>query len=687
MKLDGATTLPSVISDACTEKQFEILANEKLFGILSSKIYADKVLAPIRELSCNAFDANVAAGKPKEPIRIHLPRYGEPFFSVEDYGIGMDAHEVEDLYTTYGYSSKTDSNKMIGCLGLGSKSPFAYVDRFEVVSRKNGMEYDYQCIIENSIPKLIKFGEFPTEKQNGVTVKFNVSSSDIYLFRKKCAEFYSNFYPTPIFSESDFALEGAFDFSESNLQMLPGWKGDNSYVVMGNVAYAYSISSFPQTEDETISEFLSIFSTGTTAIKAEIGSVDITSSREMVELTQKSLEYIAKAHLAEVEKIRKRIEEEKFDDFTKELIRASEVRRKYSRFIKGDFLQRKMEKFSFPLSEEESSDFVWLDYTSGKEKRVTFTKKKGDDFNFSAGMFFGSNFRMVQSKSGEKIRAYTEIKEWGRTNKANILLFTGEEFKKKVESFGAKVYTVEDFDKLKKERKKREKLEKEKDYTGVYRTQRAIGKKFGVCFTPVEKNSSFSFDGKEHIFYLLISSRTIEASEFVKLKNFPKNQYSFFCRLDMLLPKNSVIVGLTKEGMKKWGKDERVKSLIEYLNNRFTKDAPEVKEIQRRKNLYSLESSNYIISKIDFPKGSLSEENEQFLESLEKKYDIDEESLKGFEDYFVIISEDTKINEVVSEVFKKFPLFNFFKNHSWNYDGTQDFSEIQNYINMKGKSE
>ena len=123
-----------------TEKAFGILANGKMFNILSSKIYTDKIAAPLRELACNAYDAHVAAGKKNVPFDVFIPTYDNPTFYIEDFGVGMDAQEIEELYSTYGASTKTDSNKFVGCLGLGSKSPFAYTDNFTVVSRKNTIE-------------------------------------------------------------------------------------------------------------------------------------------------------------------------------------------------------------------------------------------------------------------------------------------------------------------------------------------------------------------------------------------------------------------------------------------------------------------------------------------------------------------------------------------------------------------
>jgi len=45
------------------QESFQIKATGKAFKILSDGLYSDKPLAVVRELSCNAWDSHVAAGK------------------------------------------------------------------------------------------------------------------------------------------------------------------------------------------------------------------------------------------------------------------------------------------------------------------------------------------------------------------------------------------------------------------------------------------------------------------------------------------------------------------------------------------------------------------------------------------------------------------------------------------------
>ena len=125
MILNNAPQAEAVLSNVGEIGEFRIRNSAKAFNILSSGLYANKIRAIVRELSCNAVDSHVAAGKQDTPFDIHLPNTLEPWFSIRDYGLGLSHDQVINIYTTYFESTKTDSNEFIGALGLGSKSPFS----------------------------------------------------------------------------------------------------------------------------------------------------------------------------------------------------------------------------------------------------------------------------------------------------------------------------------------------------------------------------------------------------------------------------------------------------------------------------------------------------------------------------------------------------------------------------------
>jgi len=178
-----------------------IKSSAKMFEILSSGIYKDKILAVIREYVCNAFDAHVSVGKRNVPFNVKLPNRVDPTFSVTDFGTGVDPDHIGEIFWTYGESTKTNSNDTIGALGLGSKSAFAYTkSSFIVKNRWNGTEYVYFCFInENGEPEGSQVGETPTKTENGITVEFAVRPEDTFAFIerfKRLFKYWENVKPT-----------------------------------------------------------------------------------------------------------------------------------------------------------------------------------------------------------------------------------------------------------------------------------------------------------------------------------------------------------------------------------------------------------------------------------------------------------------------------------------------------------
>jgi hypothetical protein len=177
---------------------FAIEASHKAFKILSDSLYKDKITAVIRELSTNALDAHTEAGN-SDPFIVHLPTALEPYFSVTDRGIGMGQEEVATLYTTYFSSSKTNSNDVIGALGLGSKSPFSYTESFNIEAIKNGRKGVYTCFISSDgMPTVQLIEEVDSTEHNGVSISFAVRENDFDTFINKAARIYWAFDRKPI---------------------------------------------------------------------------------------------------------------------------------------------------------------------------------------------------------------------------------------------------------------------------------------------------------------------------------------------------------------------------------------------------------------------------------------------------------------------------------------------------------
>lgn len=262
---------------------FQIQFNAKMAKILSDGLYSNKIQAIIRELSCNAIDSHVEAGCISKPIEVHLPTTFEPWFYVRDFGVGLDHQQVLNIYTVYGASTKTNSNDFVGQLGLGSKSPFSYVDAFDVTARKNGVERQYSMYKnESGMPSVALLGEFATSEPNGVTVKMPVKEADIRRFSSEAAVVFRWFETLPVFT----GATGIKISTPENVYTGSTWsirKYDNVYssmdnrpfALMGRVAYPIDVNAI---DNLTVGERACLSMPVT--LQFAIGDLEVAASRE-----------------------------------------------------------------------------------------------------------------------------------------------------------------------------------------------------------------------------------------------------------------------------------------------------------------------------------------------------------------------------------------------------------------------
>lgn len=292
------------------ENKYKVKNTPKMFKILSDGLYSDKILAVIREISCNAEDAHIAAGKADIPIEVSLPTTLHPEFVVKDYGIGLSHADVMELYTTYGESLKDKSNDFTGALGLGSKSPFAYSDSFIVESRFEGEIRQYTCFIDaDGIPVITLLSCESTDECNGLTVKVPAMDSDFLDFRNKALQIYNWFSPRPNVKNWPRMDE---EFTKGKLIRhinIPdygfcyasvdkdegGWsKFDSFCAKMGPIVYPIDISKLQGDEAKLLKEEFNYSTLTNIVLLFEMGEIDIAANREALSYDAKSSEIICR---------------------------------------------------------------------------------------------------------------------------------------------------------------------------------------------------------------------------------------------------------------------------------------------------------------------------------------------------------------------------------------------------------
>ena len=297
MILNNAPQDQAVLSNVGQIGEFRIRNSAKAFNILSSGLYANKIRAIIRELSCNAVDSHVSAGRSNTPFDVHLPNQLEPWFSIRDYGTGLTHEQVTSIYTTYFESTKTDSNDFIGALGLGSKSPFSYTDNFTVTAIRDGRCGIYTAFInEQGVPSIALMTESATAEPDGVEVKFSVNDRwDFDKFREEARTVYTYFALRPVVSgASNFQFTDVAYQSKDivpGVHHIDGTRG--SRAVMGNIAYPIDIPH----ADTTLGNLRGLLNCGL-ELHFAIGELDFQASREGLSYIPSTVEAIRRKLVA-----------------------------------------------------------------------------------------------------------------------------------------------------------------------------------------------------------------------------------------------------------------------------------------------------------------------------------------------------------------------------------------------------
>ncbi len=249
-------------------------------------LYSDPEMAVIREYSTNALDAHIEAGETR-PIEVTLPTALHPFFSVRDYGEGLNADDIREIYSRYGTSTKRQSNSVVGMLGLGCKSALTYTDQFTLKGVKDGV--CTQVAIsrdENGAGSMTIAAQYETDDPSGVTVIVPAKAHN--QFEVKATEFFK------YWTEGTVLVSGKAPARITGLWLTENLLLTDSVtqgqIVMGNVAYPAPTLQSGGGYRSNVVAFV------------DIGEVNFTPSREALMMTPRTKETITRLQKEVAEK-------------------------------------------------------------------------------------------------------------------------------------------------------------------------------------------------------------------------------------------------------------------------------------------------------------------------------------------------------------------------------------------------
>jgi len=283
--------------------KFSIQITDKSFRILLDGLYTDKHQSIVRELWTNALDSHKAAGREDVPFDCKLPNSLDPIFYVRDYGTGLSHEDIMHLYSTVFASTKTDTNEQIGCLGLGSKSPFSYTDSFTVMSYDGSEKRTYIAALdEDGIPTITHFNTEPSNEHCGLQVMFSSASGDHSYFSRAASRVSIGFKVKPNILGADITDIPQPKFESESLEIYTRSDHITSHMIkMGPVLYP-----IPESETRPLTSLLGWSSYA--VITVPVGSVEFAANREALQLTDDTRKVISEVISENIKKLNETIQ-------------------------------------------------------------------------------------------------------------------------------------------------------------------------------------------------------------------------------------------------------------------------------------------------------------------------------------------------------------------------------------------
>jgi hypothetical protein len=222
-------------TESSTKMSLDMDSAQILMQMLSKNLYSDEVGSAVRECASNALDSHRRAGV-TDPIVVSLRVVDTGWeFSVEDFGIGLNHQDVENIISKYGKSTKRNSANELGMMGLGFKAPLAYCSSFYFIARKHGMERKYMMYEGEEVNTIDLLYSKPTSERNGVKVIIPIKSWHVDNFRRKIKEqlcYFENVYFDVEDIDNNFVIHRSEYYQFSEL-----CNEDEMHVCLDNVYY------------------------------------------------------------------------------------------------------------------------------------------------------------------------------------------------------------------------------------------------------------------------------------------------------------------------------------------------------------------------------------------------------------------------------------------------------------------
>lgn len=291
---------------------------EFILDALTDGLYQDKITAILREYTSNMEDAIRVENKLDKPYYIIFNRdidTNELWVSFKDHGSGISPDFMKKIFMNWGESTRRTANVGIGGFGIGSKSGLSYQNEIYITTTVDNLTSEYILYKTGKLPELTLLNQYNSEEPNGTTIKIQVKESDYKTFIQGCKKLrlFKNLIVIPL-HESDYnndylIKEHELFYVFSYYVLQESFRNDdNLKICNGPVIYKIDIdqairnrsSDHPGSAMDIRRAFsrLSESDNDKVIIKADIGSLEVTLSRDDLKYTARTSDFIVDRVLA-----------------------------------------------------------------------------------------------------------------------------------------------------------------------------------------------------------------------------------------------------------------------------------------------------------------------------------------------------------------------------------------------------
>ena len=260
------------------------------FSLSIDKLYTHKIESVIREICSNARDSMISAGRGEIPFEVFLPSVLSPYLVIKDTGLGLSKEDAITYLSTLYKSTKTNENQSVGSYGIGSKSPFAISDSYNIETIKDGRKCAFQFFRSGrSLPQLMLLNEEDTDEPNGVTFRIHVRDVDQEEYRDALQTQLFMFNPKPLVDGLPWNLDAPKVIRQTSQYTLFRSEAHRDFfgryaVEMGGVTYPFKPNEVDHEFDNMVSAVSRDMSMYDIMVfHMPIGEVEVPGDRERIE--------------------------------------------------------------------------------------------------------------------------------------------------------------------------------------------------------------------------------------------------------------------------------------------------------------------------------------------------------------------------------------------------------------------